>query len=481
MYDSSPPHKLSIQINSGDEFTNSNKVKLSLHAEDIGSGIDYVSFSNDSLSWSSWEPFTTSRSMNLAEGDGEKTIYFRARDNVGNTAEHVMDTIFLDTTPPQDLSIEILEEGVYTKSNRVSLNLHATDLGSGVDEMTFSLGGNNWFPWEPFNNSKSITFPAEDGDGDKVIYFKVRDKLGIISESASDSIILDTTPPHSLWILINNGVNETDSTSVSLTLQAKDSISGVSKISFSTDGQIWSDWENYTESRSFELSPSGGVKTIYFKAMDEVGNIAEPVSSSIILNTAKPPKPTPTTDSPSSKSDLNQWIIISAIIVVAIVLSVTFILVLRRKKLKEKQTLPMGTTIHPGTMSTPVLAVGETSGTLEQPQTPAMAPAEEYPKPLVTSPEPSPQLTTPEQPAAQLSASAEPQAAQLAEPQSVPQLPPATINGTKPEDSMTTPEATATETTQIPTQQETTTSASETPPDTKSSNTKNGPTVHLPD
>ncbi len=494
MYDSSPPHKLTVRINSGDEFTNSNKVELSLHAEDIGSGIGYMSFSNDSLSWSSWEPFAAKRSMNLAEGDGEKTVYFKARDNVGNIAEHVMDTIILDTTPPQDLSIEILEEGVYTKSNRVSLNLHAIDLGSGLDEMTFSIGGNIWFPWEPFNNTKHITFSAEDGDGEKVIYFKVRDKLGAISESVSDSIILDTTPPHSLWILINNGVNETDSTSVTLTLQAKDSTSGVSKISFSTDGQIWSDWENYTESKSFELSASVGVKTIYFKAMDAVGNIAEPVSSSIILKTTKPTKPTPTTESPSSKSDLYQWIIILAIIIVAIILIVTFVLVLRRKKLKETQPSPMGTlTIHPETLSAPAISTGEPPGTLEQPQAPAMAPAEEYTKPLVTPPEPAPRLATPEQPAAQLSASSEPEAAQLTEPEAVPQLPPATINGTKPEDimatpdaTMTTPEATEKETNQTPTQQDTTTTASEAPPETQSSdannrNRKNGPTVHLPD
>jgi hypothetical protein len=99
---------------------------------------------------------------------------------------------------------------------------------------------------------------------------------------------LDTYPPHSLEISINNGDQETNQTKVILNIGALDNTSGVAKMAFSTDGNTWSDWEMFSNTKNFELSTGDGQKTIYIKVMDKAGNIAGPVSTSIILNTTEP-------------------------------------------------------------------------------------------------------------------------------------------------------------------------------------------------
>ncbi|MCK5559180.1 MAG: hypothetical protein KAJ51_01245, partial [Thermoplasmata archaeon] len=57
--DTQPPYSLSISINNGDEYTSSTSVTLSLSAQDTV-GLDQMAFSNDNVSWDTWEPYSTS-------------------------------------------------------------------------------------------------------------------------------------------------------------------------------------------------------------------------------------------------------------------------------------------------------------------------------------------------------------------------------------------------------------------------------------
>ncbi|MCK5560692.1 MAG: hypothetical protein KAJ51_08875, partial [Thermoplasmata archaeon] len=135
MYDAQPPEGLSIYINNGEEFTSSGKLKLSLQAEDVDSGISQMSFSIDGEYWSAWESFNATTSYELTEdesaNDGEKTVYYKVRDYAGNIAERASDTIILDNTPPSSLSIKINANAKFTILKLVRLTLNANDLLSG--------------------------------------------------------------------------------------------------------------------------------------------------------------------------------------------------------------------------------------------------------------------------------------------------------------------------------------------------------------
>ena len=91
-YDDKPP-EISISINDGDLYTSSTTAVLSLSSEDSGSGTAQMAFSVDNSTWTEWDSFFNIKPFKLSNNDGEKFVYFKVRDNVGNTAEPVFDTI----------------------------------------------------------------------------------------------------------------------------------------------------------------------------------------------------------------------------------------------------------------------------------------------------------------------------------------------------------------------------------------------------
>ncbi len=334
MYDNKPPEG-SISINAGDKFTKTSEVVLFIHAEDSGSGIDQIAFSDDNLTWSSWEPFIRQRSFTLPPEDGEKTVYFKVKDLAGNIAEPVFDTIILDSTPPAKLAININKAAVYSNSTQVELFLYAIDLLSGLNEMCFSTDGIEWSDWEAFEYSKFTELPASDGE--KIIHLKVNDMAGNIANPVFDSIILDTTPPHSVSFIINNGSMETNSTITFLNNTAYDDLSGVYQMSYSIDGENWTSWELFLNERFFNLTPSDGEKTIYFRVIDLAGNIAKPTTGTILLDTTLPVQEVPVSKKATSKSEC--WIIYLIIIIVIITVLILMWFRKRSKRVRRPRHL----------------------------------------------------------------------------------------------------------------------------------------------
>jgi len=272
-------------------YTNSRNVQLILKIKDIMPQKFKIAFSLDNRKWSNWQIvwstlhqtrgsiYEITVNYTLPEGDGEKTIYFKLQDEAGNIVESGFDTFILDTTPPEQLEILINENALYTNSENVVLSLNAIDTLSNYLTMSFSFDGESWTTMEEFENKKAMSLPIADGD--KKIYFRVFDEAGNFAETY-DTIILDTTPPHSISLLINDGALNTNSPTVTLKVIALDDLSGLSQLSFSSDVLTWSTWEEFKDSISYPLSPGDGEKTIYVKVMDNAGNIAEVVSASII-------------------------------------------------------------------------------------------------------------------------------------------------------------------------------------------------------
>ncbi len=288
--DTTSPSIFSITVNENILYTNTRIILLVIDVKEIASNIVRISFSNDGIQWSDWEEielsstraegYSITKEYKLPPGDGPKTIYYRIQDSAGNMEEYSTDTIILDTTPPETLSAQINEDAKYTNSETVTLNIDAKDSLSGINEMSFSHDGTTWSDWEPFNTIKSMTLPS--GDGEKIIYCRVKDMAENI-EQTTDTIILDTSPPYSLSIMINNGAIETNSESVTLTLDASDATSGVYQMSFSSDGITWTSWEPFQGETDFTLPPNDGEKIVYFRVIDNAGNIAEPVIAIIQL------------------------------------------------------------------------------------------------------------------------------------------------------------------------------------------------------
>jgi hypothetical protein len=361
-YDDEPPVDLSILINNNDKYTTSPEVTLTISAKDLGSGLSDMSFSTDGKEWSQWIPFALSHTIKLPEGDGDKTIFYKTRDYANNVAEPVTDSIILDSTPPDDLIILINGDAKYTRGNIVNLTLYAFDEISGLNMMSFSLDKVKWLPWEPYRSI--ITFPVPLGSGEKMIYFKVMDHANNTALEVWDTIILDSNAPYSSSIFINMGELETNSTIVDLYLNAYDDFAGIDKISFSFDGESWTNWEPFITEKLFIIPAGDGEKTVYFRVKDKAGNIAEPVSAKISLNTATPETES---DKPSPKgsSFLEFWhilVIIIAILLFSFILLTTYFSK-RLKRLEQKLLMPGSVTIKPGALGASMISAGALEGT----------------------------------------------------------------------------------------------------------------------
>ena len=106
------------------------------------------------------------------------------------------------------------------------------------------------------------------------------------------NLTLDTTAPSGLTLQINDGALYATSTAVTLKIAVSDGqttgyqmkIWGISGV----DDEGSASWENYTTSKSVNLTSGDGLKTVYIKVRDDVGNESTQVSDTITLNTTVP-------------------------------------------------------------------------------------------------------------------------------------------------------------------------------------------------
>ena len=169
-------------------------------------------------------------------------------------------------------------------------------------------------------------------------YFKVRDKVNNTA-TQTDTIILDTTPPDLLSVIINNGETETKSSSVTININAQDDLSGIYQISFSNDMKEWTPWENYSSIKNYIFPSGDGQKTIYVKITDHANNIAGPVEATIVIKSHKS----------ENQNIFNSEVISFITIAIIIILVVIALLFMRKKKNRDDKLRSIGTvTIKPG-------------------------------------------------------------------------------------------------------------------------------------
>ncbi len=264
------PRIASIVIDGGAVSAPSREVTLTLYA----AGAAEMRFSNDNVTWSSWEVRAAAKAWTLSAGDGEKTVFAQFRRAAGDILV-ASDSIILDTTAPSGASISIDGGVAYARSRDVTLASYA----AGATEMRFSNDDLAWSGWEAYGASRSWTLSA--GDGPKTVFVEYRDAAGNVA-SANDSIMLDAAAPSGrVWIAgAAVAVNKR-----AVTLGCK--VNGAAQMRFSNDDLTWSGWEAYGASRSWTLGAGDGPKTVFAQFRDEAGNVLAS-SPTTLLDTRRP-------------------------------------------------------------------------------------------------------------------------------------------------------------------------------------------------
>ncbi len=273
-----------ITINSGATYATSTAITLNLSGVDSGSGISTMSFSTNNTTWTAAEAYAASKAFTLPTGDGNKTVYVRYYDKAGNVSQVFSKSIILDTVAPVG-TVKVNGGAAYINQTAVTLDLSATDAGTGVDKMCFSTNNSTWTTAEAYAAKKDWVFPT--GDGAKTVYVKFQDKAGRWSAAVSVTVTMDTVKPTGS-INVNSGVAYVSTQVVTLNLSGTDASSGISTMSFSSDNANWTAPVAYTTSKTFTLPVGDGTKTVYVKYYDKAGNVSLAYSKSILLDMTQP-------------------------------------------------------------------------------------------------------------------------------------------------------------------------------------------------
>ena len=165
-----------LLINSGDKYTQSLKVSLSILAQ----GAVQMALSNsEDFSGISWEPYRTNISWFVSEGDGKKNIYIKFRSEEGGVSELISACIILDMTIPEGPII------IEPKNNQTidqdTFFIHGTaEVLSKIiivldDFATYQISTDKEGNWSYF-----IDTPLKDGN--HYVKIKSQDSVGWLSE-----------------------------------------------------------------------------------------------------------------------------------------------------------------------------------------------------------------------------------------------------------------------------------------------------------
>jgi hypothetical protein len=207
-------------------------------------------------------------------------VKYRAWDNAGNVEATNSQLIQVDTTAPSSsigCNGSSCSGGWYTAS--VSVALSAADSQSGVAVIRYTTDGTT-----PTTSSPAYVGPFTVSATTTVKY-RAWDNVGNAEATKSQLIQIDTSTPQSL-IRCNGTTCATGwyKASVSVTLSATDTGSGVAALRYTTDGSVPTS-SSPLYSGPFTLSTTA---TVRYRAWDVAGNVEATKSQLIQVDTVPP-------------------------------------------------------------------------------------------------------------------------------------------------------------------------------------------------
>lgn len=92
--------RASLALDGGAPATTATTVTATVVATDDLSGVDSMQFSEDGITWQSWQAYAPTVLWSFPEGDGTKRLWVRVRDRQGNVSAPAAGSIVLDTVAP---------------------------------------------------------------------------------------------------------------------------------------------------------------------------------------------------------------------------------------------------------------------------------------------------------------------------------------------------------------------------------------------
>ncbi len=224
--------------------------------------------------------------------NGEKTLYAFLKDSSGLISNGKSDTITLNSTKPLIKSFAINNNAKYTTNKEISYKL-ITEENNIVSYCINTVNSSNNCNW--INNSNQEingNYTLNNPDGNKTLYVYLKNNLDVISNVASDSIILDTTKPIIDEFFIGGVDNPTyinnKNTTIYSVFKDLDVVSYCINTINDSNNCTWNTISSNKINTNYTISNNDGNITLYLFLKDEAGLISNSKSDNVILDTEKP-------------------------------------------------------------------------------------------------------------------------------------------------------------------------------------------------
>ncbi|MCW4015028.1 MAG: PKD domain-containing protein [Candidatus Bathyarchaeota archaeon] len=252
---SSPVSSINLDGTQGTDGWFTSDVTVSLLSSDAVSEVDRTEYNLDN---SAWDIYTAPFEIT----DEEATVvYYRSIDQAGNVEATKTETVKLDKTVPFG-SVLINDDATYTNLVSINLTLSGDDDVSGISQMRFSNSDIEWSSWETYSTSKAWTLVATGGT--RTVYVQFKDNAGLVSESYTDTIILDTTKPTA-----DAGQDQTVTVDMPVTFNASASSDNLAIVSYEWD---FGDNSTGTGETTTHTYTAEGEYTVALTVKDASGN-----------------------------------------------------------------------------------------------------------------------------------------------------------------------------------------------------------------
>ncbi len=297
--DSYPPHSkvkfdgASIYMRDGKKYFGKG-IEIIITSIDALSGVDkiYYSINNEAF-----KPYSGSISLN---NEGEYVLKYYSVDNVGNVEEVKTESCIIDMTHPQtDYEIDGIINNFYISPD-ASIILKSKDMLSGVKATYYQINNGSFLKYStPIpvkilgSEAGTITYYSIDNLGNeekKKVIGGMSPKAGAGENGDKDDIVfefyVDNSPPE-VTLAVEGAKYQGNylfiSPATEINLSAKDDKSGVDKIKYGINTSLI--LNEYNKPVSI-VNP--GLNTIYYTAIDYVGNWAELATRKVYVDARAP-------------------------------------------------------------------------------------------------------------------------------------------------------------------------------------------------
>jgi hypothetical protein len=285
--DKTPPQDGKLMIDMNKEYCTDKDGKVQLNIFARGASKMRISnnsdFSGKDSAFSI--PYNTVYEWKLDGEDGLKSVAIQFIDEAGSPSEKVVDNIILDRNPPFDAEVIVNKGDSVTNDpdGIVLLKAKAKEAVFMRIANTEDFQGEQWQKYDERNRGWKL---SSGTDGKRKVFVKFKDIAGNESKTLSTEILLDRTPPKQGFVkIMSENQSQAKNQNVKLELKAEGAIEMLISNDFALRG---AKWEVYQPEKEWTLTSQDGVKMVFVKFKDKVGNMSAIAYDKIGLDTQAP-------------------------------------------------------------------------------------------------------------------------------------------------------------------------------------------------